>query len=160
LCVWAAAGRLCRSAFFFLHSSLWLDFIAVNPHWLTATTGYFDRLVLETLAPVPKDRKCFRLINGVLVERTVADVIPALQTNADGLKNVLDGFVKEYKKKQEEMENWKVRRPRALFLSPCPFAPGEISATLYHTAIDIHMTVSCMQGTRTTNRTLSLRRIS
>ena len=66
-----------------------------------------DRLVLETLAPVSKDRKCFRLINGVLVERTVEDVVPALQTNADGLKNVLDGLVKEYKKKQDEMEMWK-----------------------------------------------------
>ena len=66
-----------------------------------------DRLVLETLAPVSKDRKCFRLINGVLVERTVEDVVPALQTNADGLKNVLDGLVKEYKKKQDEMETWK-----------------------------------------------------
>ncbi|KAF8543424.1 Prefoldin beta-like protein [Trichophaea hybrida] len=67
------------------------------------------RLVLETLAPVPKDRKCFRLINGVLVERTVADVVPALQTNAEGLKNVLENFVKEYKKKQEEMETWKTK---------------------------------------------------
>jgi prefoldin subunit 2 len=64
--------------------------------------------VLETLAPVPKDRKCFRLINGVLVERTVADVMPALQTNAEGLKSVLEGLVKEYKKKQQEMETWKV----------------------------------------------------
>ncbi|KAF8245933.1 hypothetical protein K440DRAFT_632849 [Wilcoxina mikolae CBS 423.85] len=68
-----------------------------------------DRLVLETLAPVPKDRKCFRLINGVLVERTVADVVPALQTNAEGLKNVLENLVKEYKKKQEEMETWKTK---------------------------------------------------
>lgn len=75
-------------------------------NWLTLC-----RLVLETLGPVPKDRKCFRLINGVLVERTVADVVPALQTNADGLKNVLEGLVKEYKKKQEEMDTWKVRLP-------------------------------------------------
>lgn len=67
------------------------------------------RLVLETLAPVPEDRKCFRLINGILVERTVADVIPALKTNAEGLKSVLEGLVKEYKKKQEEMDKWKVR---------------------------------------------------
>lgn len=68
------------------------------------------RLVLETLAPVPAGRKCFRLINGVLVERTVEDVVPALQTNAEGLKSVLEGLVKEYKKIQQEMETWKVRR--------------------------------------------------
>lgn len=66
------------------------------------------RLVLETLDPVPKDRKCFRMINGILVERTVADVIPALRTNAEGLKSVLEGLVKEYKKKQQEMDKWKV----------------------------------------------------
>ena len=77
-----------------------------------------DRLVLETLAPVSKDRKCFRLINGVLVERTVEDVVPALQTNADGLKNVLEGLVKEYKRKQDEMETWKVS------LAPLPPPPG------------------------------------
>jgi prefoldin subunit 2 len=65
--------------------------------------------VLETLGPVPKDRKCFRLINGILMERTVADVVPALQTNAEGLKNVLEGLVKQYKDKQQEMEAWKVR---------------------------------------------------
>ncbi|KAL8869248.1 MAG: hypothetical protein Q9174_004410 [Haloplaca sp. 1 TL-2023] len=67
------------------------------------------KLVLETLTPLPKDRKCFRMINGVLVERTVKDVLPALQTNADGLKKVLDELVKQYKRQQEEMEKWKVR---------------------------------------------------
>lgn len=66
------------------------------------------RLVLESLKPVPADRKCFRLINGVLVERSVGDVIPALETNAAGLKTVLEGLVKEYKKQQSEMEEWKV----------------------------------------------------
>ncbi|KAK4136407.1 Prefoldin beta-like protein [Trichocladium antarcticum] len=65
------------------------------------------KLVLETLVPLPEDRKCFRMINGVLVERTVKDVVPALQTNADGLKKVLDDLVKQYKSKQEELEKWK-----------------------------------------------------
>nr|POE49449.1 putative prefoldin subunit 2 [Quercus suber] len=67
-----------------------------------------DRLVLETLAPLPGSRKCFRMINGVLVERTVSDVLPALQTNADGLKQVLEDLVKQYRTKQDDMEKWKV----------------------------------------------------
>ena len=48
------------------------------------------------------------MINGVLVERTVGEVLPTLQTNADGLKEVMESLVKQYKSKQEEMEKWKV----------------------------------------------------
>ena len=39
----------------------------------------------------------------------MADVLPALRTNADGLKKVLDDLMKQYKSKQDEMDNWKVR---------------------------------------------------
>jgi prefoldin subunit 2 len=49
------------------------------------------------------------MINGVLVERTVKDVIPALKTNSDGLRKVLEDLVKQYNAKQTEMEKWKVR---------------------------------------------------
>lgn len=48
------------------------------------------------------------MINGVLVERTVRDVIPTLQTNAEGLKKVLEDLVKQYKLKQDELDKWKV----------------------------------------------------
>ncbi|CZT47303.1 related to Gim complex component GIM4 [Rhynchosporium secalis] len=65
------------------------------------------KLVLETLEPLPGDRKCFRMINGVLVERTVKDVIPALKTNSEGLRKVLEDLVKQYNGKQMEMEKWK-----------------------------------------------------
>jgi len=77
-----------------------------------------NRLVLETLQPLPEDRKCFRMINGVLVERTVKAVLPALTTNAEGLKKVLDDLVKQYKVKQDELEKWKVGYP-----SPPCFRP-------------------------------------
>ena len=49
------------------------------------------------------------MINGILVERTVQDVVPALRTNAEGLKKVLEDLVKQYKRQQDEMEKWKVR---------------------------------------------------
>ena len=48
------------------------------------------------------------MINGVLVERTVKDVVPALETNSEGLSKVLDDLIKQYKAKQDEMEKWKV----------------------------------------------------
>lgn len=59
--------------------------------------------------PLSDDRKCFRLINGVLVERMVKDVVPALKTNQEGLKKVLDDLVKQYKTKQDDLDKWKVR---------------------------------------------------
>ena len=49
------------------------------------------------------------MINGVLVERTVKEVMPALAINSDGLKKVLDDLIQQYKRQQEEMEKWKVR---------------------------------------------------
>lgn len=51
------------------------------------------------------------MINGVLIERTVKDVVPALQTNSEGLGKVLEDLVKQYKRQQEEMEKWKVCYP-------------------------------------------------
>ena len=48
------------------------------------------------------------MVNGVLVERTVKDVRPSLQTNSEGLKKVLAELVKQYKRQEEEMEKWKV----------------------------------------------------
>ncbi|RXG43338.1 hypothetical protein VDGE_03018 [Verticillium dahliae] len=65
------------------------------------------KLVLETLQPLSGDRKAFRLINGVLMEQTVQDVMPALKTNSEGLKKVLEDLVKQYKTKQDELEKWK-----------------------------------------------------
>ncbi|XP_006456818.1 hypothetical protein AGABI2DRAFT_139452 [Agaricus bisporus var. bisporus H97] len=60
----------------------------------------------EALAEEP-DRMCFRLIGGVLVERTVKDVVPALQTNCDGIRTAVNGLAEQYKTKEEELEDFK-----------------------------------------------------
>lgn len=48
------------------------------------------------------------MINGVLVERTVGDVLPQLQSNSDNMNKVLIELAKQYKTKQDDMEKWKV----------------------------------------------------
>lgn len=48
------------------------------------------------------------MVNGVLVERTIHDVLPSLKTNSDGLKQVLEEMLKQYKTKQSELDTWKV----------------------------------------------------
>lgn len=49
------------------------------------------------------------MVNGVLMERTVQEVRPAVQTTSDGLRKVLEELVKQYKKQQDDMDKWKVR---------------------------------------------------
>ncbi|KZT71439.1 Prefoldin beta-like protein [Daedalea quercina L-15889] len=60
----------------------------------------------EALAEEP-DRKCFRLVGGVLVERTVKDVVPALQTNKEGILKVISTLAEQYKSKEGEFESFK-----------------------------------------------------
>jgi hypothetical protein len=57
----------------------------------------------------------------VLVERTVKDVLPALNTNADGLKQVLEELVKQYKGKQDDMDKWKASIPPQSLLHSLTF---------------------------------------
>ncbi|KAG2185903.1 hypothetical protein INT43_002341 [Umbelopsis isabellina] len=60
------------------------------------------KLVIESISPLEGDRKCFRMVGGVLVERTVKDVLPALQTNFDGIQQVISSLLQTYKKKEED----------------------------------------------------------
>ncbi|EEB05514.1 prefoldin subunit 2 [Schizosaccharomyces japonicus yFS275] len=47
----------------------------------------YSRLVIDTLEKTDKDRKCYRMINGVLAERKVETVLPILQTTSNGVWN-------------------------------------------------------------------------
>jgi hypothetical protein len=85
-------------------------------HHKQALTPFQLRLVLDTLTPLPSSRKCFRMINGVLVERTVGDVLPQLQSNSDNMNKVLVELAKQYKTKQDDMEKWKVSQSSSSML--------------------------------------------
>lgn len=44
--------------------------------------------VLKALEPMDPSRRCYRLVGDVLVQRTVAEVIPAIKQNEEGLNEV------------------------------------------------------------------------
>ncbi|KAK0535720.1 Cochaperone prefoldin complex subunit [Tilletia horrida] len=67
------------------------------------------KLVIDTLRETQAkepNRTCFRLIGGILVERTVKDVLPALEGNMAGLRQIMDTLVKQYKEKEEELREF------------------------------------------------------
>lgn len=39
--------------------------------------------MIDTLKEVDETRKCYRMVGGVLVERTVKEVLPALENNKE-----------------------------------------------------------------------------
>ena len=48
--------------------------------------------MIETLEKQEKDKRCFRLVGGVLVERKVGEVEPALVSNRDKVRGWEGGF--------------------------------------------------------------------
>ncbi|CAO3687089.1 unnamed protein product [Rhizopus microsporus] len=58
------------------------------------------KLVIDSISPLEPDRKCFRMVGGVLVERTVKEVLPALETNYNGV--LIESLLQSYKRKEEE----------------------------------------------------------
>ena len=47
------------------------------------------KLVIDTLKKLDDGRKAFRLVGGVLVERTVKDVLPEVSLNFDSVSSVM-----------------------------------------------------------------------
>jgi hypothetical protein len=43
------------------------------------------KLVVETMSKLESERKAFRLVGGVLVERTVGEILPAVSQNYEGV---------------------------------------------------------------------------
>lgn len=74
------------------------------------SNNYFSdidyRIVIETLKEVEGTRKCFRMIGGVLVERTVADVLPELESNRERLPKAIIALQEQLTKKGQEINDY------------------------------------------------------
>lgn len=64
-------------------------------------------MVIETLKNVNEDRKCFRMIGGILTERKVKDVLPVLITNREKLVELIAMLNEQLLKKGDEINEYK-----------------------------------------------------
>ncbi|CAF1083493.1 unnamed protein product [Rotaria sp. Silwood1] len=65
-------------------------------------------LVLSTLSTITdKQRRCYRMIGGVLIEHTVGEVVPALQANREQINNVIESFKQKTEEKAKELTTYK-----------------------------------------------------
>ncbi|KAI8096510.1 Prefoldin beta-like protein [Halteromyces radiatus] len=60
------------------------------------------KLVIDSISPLEPERKCFRMVGGVLVERTVKEVLPALETNFNGIQQVIKSLLQSYQRKEKD----------------------------------------------------------
>ena len=64
-------------------------------------------LVVEALKEVDGTRRCYRMVGGVLVERTVADVLPALNTNHDQLVKLTETLSGQLEAKGKDLQDYR-----------------------------------------------------
>mmetsp|Transcript_21336 Transcript_21336/g.30684 ORF Transcript_21336/g.30684 Transcript_21336/m.30684 type:complete len:111 (+) Transcript_21336:116-448(+) len=67
------------------------------------------RLVEEVLAPLDPNRRAFRLVGDVLVERTVEEVLPSVKTNRENLDTVIQTLQGRLTSKQKEAAEHKAK---------------------------------------------------
>ena len=70
---------------------------------------YSNRLVEETLIPLDQNRRAFRLVGGILVERTVAEVLPSVTTNRENLDQMVETLSARLEERQKEVSELKAK---------------------------------------------------
>ncbi|KAI4874394.1 hypothetical protein NFI96_013704 [Prochilodus magdalenae] len=66
-------------------------------------------LVIDALKEADPSRKCYRLIGGVLVERTVSDVLPALENNKEQISKIVESLGTQLQTKGRELNEYRER---------------------------------------------------
>jgi len=66
-------------------------------------------LVIGAIQPLDPTRRCYRMIGGVLVERTIREVLPAVQRNKEGLEEVVTRLNEALEKKKKEIADFELK---------------------------------------------------
>ncbi|KAK1313436.1 putative prefoldin subunit 2 [Acorus calamus] len=66
-------------------------------------------LVIGAIQPLDPSRRCYRMIGGVLVERTIREVLPAVQRNKAGLEEVVLRLNEALEKKKKDITEFELK---------------------------------------------------
>ncbi|WOL05052.1 hypothetical protein Cni_G13775 [Canna indica] len=66
-------------------------------------------LVIGAIQPLDPSRRCYRMVGDVLVERTVEEVLPAVQRNKEGLEEVISRLNEALEKKKKEIQEFELK---------------------------------------------------
>ncbi|KAK8999398.1 hypothetical protein V6N11_070565 [Hibiscus sabdariffa] len=66
-------------------------------------------LVINAIQPLDPTRRCYRMIGGVLVERTIKEVLPAVLRNKEGLEEVIARLNETLEKKKKEIADFETK---------------------------------------------------
>nr|XP_006990678.2 prefoldin subunit 2 [Peromyscus maniculatus bairdii] len=67
----------------------------------------YPSLVIDTLKEVDETRKCYRMVGGVLVERTVKEVLPALEGNKEQIQKIIETLSQQLQAKGKELNEFR-----------------------------------------------------
>lgn len=87
------------------------------------TCSLSRRIVVETLRGVEPERRCFRMVGGVLVERSVALVLPELEANRERLPKALAALNEQLARKGAEINEYIERHDIRVQRGDSPAAP-------------------------------------
>ncbi|KAF5795905.1 putative prefoldin beta [Helianthus annuus] len=66
-------------------------------------------LVINAIQPLDPTRRCYRMIGGVLVERTIKEVLPAVQQNKEGIEVVIARLNEALERKKKELTDFETK---------------------------------------------------
>lgn len=66
-------------------------------------------LVIGAIEPLDPARRCHRMIGGVLVDRTIKEVLPAVRRNKEGLEEVIARLNEALEKKKKEIADFELK---------------------------------------------------
>eukprot|EP01120_Amphizonella_sp_Union-15-10_P000148 TRINITY_DN10185_c0_g1_i2.p1 TRINITY_DN10185_c0_g1~~TRINITY_DN10185_c0_g1_i2.p1 ORF type:complete len:149 (-),score=43.58 TRINITY_DN10185_c0_g1_i2:3-398(-) len=63
-------------------------------------------LVITAISKLESSRKCYRLVGGVLVERTVGEVLPAVKKNKENIEKTIQVLNSELTQQEHQLDEF------------------------------------------------------